>query len=130
MHCVLTCLPNTGCTCAVICQWYQVIWCICFVQAGDKVKALKCLIRSGDTEKIIFFVGVSRHPDIYTMAANYLQTLWRSCPELAQSIVTFYSKASCMSAAIQARCLIGIDVWPIFHIHLRHLARDVQMICF
>jgi len=65
------------------------------LQAGDKVKALKCLIRSGDTDKIVFFAGVSRHAEIYTLAANYLQTLdWHARPDLAQSIVTFYSKVS------------------------------------
>ncbi|DBA86980.1 TPA: hypothetical protein ACH3X2_000362 [Trebouxia sp. C0005] len=65
-----------------------------YTQAGDKVKALKCLIRSGDTDKIIFFAGVSRHAEIYTLAANYLQTLdWHARPDLAQSITTFYSKA-------------------------------------
>ena len=65
------------------------------LQAGDKVKALKCLIRSGDTDKVIFFAGVSRHAEIYTLAANYLQTLdWHARPDLAQSIVTFYSKVS------------------------------------
>ena len=63
------------------------------MQAGEKVKALKCLIRSGNTDKIIFFAGVSRHAEIYTLAANYLQTLdWHSRPDLAQSIVTFYTK--------------------------------------
>lgn len=71
------------------------------LQAGDKVKALKCLIKSGDTDKIVFFAGVSRHPDIYTMAANYLQTLdWHSRLELAQSIATFYTKVSCASAML------------------------------
>ena len=63
------------------------------MQAGEKVKALKCLIRSGNTDKIIFFAGVSRNAEIYTLAANYLQTLdWHSRPELTQSIVTFYTK--------------------------------------
>lgn len=67
----------------------QVDW----IQAGEKVKALKCLIRSGNTDKIIFFAGVSRNAEIYTLAANYLQTLdWHSRPELTQSIVTFYTK--------------------------------------
>ncbi len=73
------------------------------LQAGDKVKALKCLIRSGDTDKIIFFAGVSRHAEIYTLAANYLQTLdWHARPDLAQSIVTFYSKvSSCTLRAVK-----------------------------
>ena len=43
------------------------------VQAGDKLRAMKSLLRSGDTEKIIFFAGVSRNRDIYILAANYLQ---------------------------------------------------------
>lgn len=75
------------------------------VQAGDKVKALKCLIKSGDTDKIIFFAGVSRHAEIYTLAANYLQTLdWHARPDLAQSIVTFYSKASSCSLHTENAC--------------------------
>jgi hypothetical protein len=37
---------------------------------------MKSLLRSGDTEKIIFFAGVSRQRDIYILAANYLQ-VWR-----------------------------------------------------
>jgi hypothetical protein len=28
-------------------------------QAGDKVKALKALIRAGDVEKIVFFAGAA-----------------------------------------------------------------------
>ena len=57
------------------------------------MKALKCLIKSGDTDKIIFFAGVSRHAEIYTLAANYLQTLdWHARPDIGHSIVTFYSK--------------------------------------
>ncbi|KAL3159995.1 hypothetical protein ABBQ38_010383 [Trebouxia sp. C0009 RCD-2024] len=65
-----------------------------YTQAGEKVKALKCLIRSGNTDKIIFFAGVSRNAEIYTLAANYLQTLdWHSRPDLTQSIVTCYTKA-------------------------------------
>ena len=63
------------------------------LQAGDKVKALKSLIRSGHTEKIIFFAGVSRQAEIFVMAANYLQTLdWHKHPDLMKNIVAFYTK--------------------------------------
>ena len=81
---------------AQICLFRIALNDLCSVlQAGDKAKALKCLIRSGDTDKVIFFAGVSRHAEIYTLAANYLQTLdWHARPDLAQSIVTFYSKVS------------------------------------
>lgn len=46
-----------------------------FTQSGDKVKAIKCLIKSGDTRKIISYANLSKNRDIYIIAANYLQTL-------------------------------------------------------
>ena len=65
-----------------------------YTQAGDKVKAMKALLKSGDTEKIIFFAGVSRNRDIYVMSANYLQTLdWHNDAEVMKSIINFYTKA-------------------------------------
>lgn len=46
-----------------------------YTQAGDKVKAMRTLLKSGDTERIIFFAGVCKSKDIYLLAANYLQNL-------------------------------------------------------
>nr|CAD7263177.1 unnamed protein product [Timema shepardi] len=64
-----------------------------FTQAGNKVKAMKALLKSGDTEKIVFFANVSRQKEIYVMAANYLQSLdWKNNPDVLRNIVTFYSK--------------------------------------
>lgn len=55
---------------------------------------MKALLKSGDTERIIFFTNVSRQADIFILAGNYLQTLdWRSNPEYVKHIVTFYTKA-------------------------------------
>jgi intraflagellar transport protein 140 len=52
---------------------------------------MKALLKSGDTDRI---ANVSRQPDIYILAGNYLQTLdWRSHPEYVKHIVTFYTKA-------------------------------------
>ncbi|KAJ8978265.1 hypothetical protein NQ317_012623 [Molorchus minor] len=68
-----------------------------FTQAGDKVRAMKALLKSGDTEKIIFFAGVSRQREIYIMAANYLQSLdWQNQPEVLRNIITFYSKGKAL----------------------------------
>ncbi|KFM79558.1 Intraflagellar transport protein 140-like protein, partial [Stegodyphus mimosarum] len=68
-----------------------------FTQAGDKVKAMKALLKSGDTERIIFFANVSRHKEIYVMAANYLQTLdWRNSGDIIKHIITFYTKAKAL----------------------------------
>ncbi|XP_051969833.1 intraflagellar transport protein 140 homolog [Xyrauchen texanus] len=64
-----------------------------YTQAGNKIKAMRALLKSGDTEKIVFFAGVSRQKEIYVMAANYLQSLdWRNDPEIIKNIIGFYTK--------------------------------------
>ncbi|XP_035386707.1 intraflagellar transport protein 140 homolog isoform X1 [Electrophorus electricus] len=64
-----------------------------YTQAGKKTKAMRALLKSGDTEKIVFFAGVSRQKEIYIMAANYLQSLdWRKDPEIMKNIIGFYTK--------------------------------------
>merc|ERR1712057_145104 len=65
-----------------------------YTQAGDKLKAMKCLLKSGDTQKICYFAGVSRTREIYILAANYLQSLdWHSDAGVMKNIVAFYTKA-------------------------------------
>ena len=57
------------------------------------MQAMKALLKSGDTEKIVFFATVSRQKEIYVMAGHYLQTLdWRKDPETMKNIVQFYTK--------------------------------------
>lgn len=64
-----------------------------FTQAGEKIKAMKSLLKSGDTEKIVFFAGMSRQKEIYIMAANYLQSMdFQNDPKILKNIVTFYTK--------------------------------------
>ncbi|XP_040583059.1 intraflagellar transport protein 140 homolog [Lepeophtheirus salmonis] len=65
-----------------------------WTQAGNRLQAMKALLKSGDTEKIIFFANVSREKDIYILAGNYLQTLdWRNDPEIMRNIISFYTKS-------------------------------------
>lgn len=65
-----------------------------FTQAGDKGRAMRSLLKSGDTDKIVFFAGMSRQKDVYIMAANYLQSLnWQSDGKILKNIIQFYSKA-------------------------------------
>lgn len=60
---------------------------------------MKSLLKSGDTEKIIFFAGVSRQKEIYVMAANYLQSLdWRKDPEIMKNIIAFYTKGRALDS--------------------------------
>ena len=62
-------------------------------------QAMKALLKSGDTEKIIFFAGVSRQKEIYVMAANYLQSLdWRKDPEVMKNIIGFYTKGRALDS--------------------------------
>ncbi|XP_020942499.1 intraflagellar transport protein 140 homolog isoform X1 [Sus scrofa] len=64
-----------------------------YTQAGDRLKAMRALLKSGDTEKIVFFAGVSRQKEVYVMAANYLQSLdWRRDPEIMKNIISFYTR--------------------------------------
>ena len=65
-----------------------------YTQAGDRVRAIKCLVRSGDTKAVIQFASISRTPEIYKLAANYLQQMnWRESHEIMKAIITFYTKA-------------------------------------
>ena len=62
-------------------------------------KAMKALLKSGDTERIVFFAQVSRQKDIYIMAANYLQSLdWRSNPDIMRNIITYYTKGRALES--------------------------------
>ncbi|KAM9372431.1 intraflagellar transport protein 140 homolog [Phaethornis superciliosus] len=64
-----------------------------YTQTGNRLKAMSALLKSGDTEKIVFFAGVSRQREIYIMAANYLQSLdWCKDPEIMRKIISFYTK--------------------------------------
>ncbi|KAG7507575.1 intraflagellar transport protein 140-like [Solea senegalensis] len=64
-----------------------------YTQAGNKPKAMRSLLKSGDTEKIIFFANVCRQKELFIMAANYLQSLdWRKDPEILKTIISFYTK--------------------------------------
>ncbi|XP_033373821.1 intraflagellar transport protein 140 homolog isoform X4 [Parus major] len=68
-----------------------------YTQAGNKLKAMRALLKSGDTEKIIFFAGVSRQREIYIMAANYLQSLdWRKDAKIIANIISFYTKGGAL----------------------------------
>jgi len=65
-----------------------------YTQAGDRVRAIKCLVRSGDTKAVIQFATISRNSEIYTLAANYLQQMnWRESMDIMRAIITFYTKA-------------------------------------
>ena len=68
-----------------------------YTQAGDRVRAIKCLVRGGDTKAVIQFASISRNAEIYKLAANYLQQMnWRESVEIMKAIITFYTKAKAL----------------------------------
>lgn len=63
-------------------------------QMGDRTRAMKCLVLSGDTKAVMQFASISRSADIYILAANYLQQMnWREDVDIMKSVITFYGKA-------------------------------------
>lgn len=84
-----------------------------FTQAGNKLKAMKALLSSGDTEKIIFFAGTAKQAEIYVLAGNYLQSLdWHNNPDIMKNIISFYQKAKAfdkLSSFYDACAQVEID---------------------
>ena len=79
---------------------------------------MKALLKSGDTEKIVFFAGVSRQKDIYVMAANYLQTLdWRNDHSIMKNIISFYTKGKALDslAGFYDACAQVSRIWCFVH---------------
>lgn len=65
-----------------------------YTQAGDIMKGVKALLKSGDTEKIIFFANHIRNNEVYFATANFLQsTDWAHDAVIFKSIVTFYTRS-------------------------------------
>lgn len=68
-----------------------------YTQANEHVKAMKCLLKSSDTEKIVYYATMTKQPEIYILAANYLQNLdWHSDAEVMKNIINFYTKAKAL----------------------------------
>eukprot|EP01006_Ploeotia_vitrea_P023897 TRINITY_DN56570_c0_g3_i1.p1 TRINITY_DN56570_c0_g3~~TRINITY_DN56570_c0_g3_i1.p1 ORF type:complete len:722 (+),score=428.01 TRINITY_DN56570_c0_g3_i1:176-2167(+) len=85
-----------------------------YTQAGDKVRAMKCLIRSQDTEKIIYYANMAgRKKELFILAANYLQTLvWHKDANIMKTIIGFYTKARALeqlSSFYEACARVEID---------------------
>ena len=84
-----------------------------WTQSGNRLQAMKSLLKSGDTEKIIFFANVSRQREIYILAGNYLQTLdWRNNSDIMKNIITFYTKVSSSTSGSMIQiinCIIYIQ---------------------
>jgi intraflagellar transport protein 140 len=83
------------------------------IKGGEREKAMKCLLKSGDTKAICYYATVSRNRNIYILAANYLQALdWQNDAETMKNIVLFYTKAKAfeqLSSFFDAYAQMEID---------------------
>lgn len=65
-----------------------------YTQANEKVKAMRCLLKTNDSDKIIYYATMTKMKEVYVLAANFLQNLdWHNEPEVMKTIISFYSKA-------------------------------------
>ena len=66
-----------------------------YTQIGNKAKAMKCLIKQGNLQAIIGYANTAREPQVYILAANYLQNtnLHNNDIKIMSMIVAFYKKA-------------------------------------
>ncbi|KNE73141.1 hypothetical protein AMAG_17287 [Allomyces macrogynus ATCC 38327] len=100
---------------ACMAQGNYEVACKKYTQAGDKLSAVKALIKTGNVDQVIYFAGVSgaKSKDIYILAANFLQTRdWRATPAILKHIVTFYTKAKAfdhLSSFFEACAQVEID---------------------
>ncbi len=70
-----------------------------YTEANNRTKAMKALMKSGDTSRVIFFANIQKQRETYIMAANYLQSLdWRKDPEIMKQIINFYTRAKSMES--------------------------------
>ena len=62
--------------------------------ANEKMKGIKCLLKSGDVKAVIGFAQTARQTEVYILAGNFLQNQnWHNDPEIMKTIISFYQKA-------------------------------------
>ncbi len=63
-----------------------------YVKIGNLKKAMKCCIKQGNKNKVIEFAHMARMPELYILAANFLENLeWTN--DIVKIIVSFFTKA-------------------------------------
>jgi intraflagellar transport protein 140 len=65
-----------------------------YVRFKDHIAAMRCLIRSGDTDKVVKFANLIKKKETFILAANYIQTLKpRSTESLFEMAINMYKRA-------------------------------------
>lgn len=65
-----------------------------YTMANEKMKGIKCLLKSGDVKAVIGFAQTARDTQVYVLAGNFLQNQnWHNDPDIMKTIISFYQKA-------------------------------------
>ena len=79
-----------------------------YVKMGNLKKAMKCYIKMGDKNKVIEFAHMCRNPELFILAANFLQNLdWT--PDVIKIIVSFFNKAKAYFNLSQFYTVLGVS---------------------
>ena len=79
-----------------------------YVKMGNLKKAMKCYIKMGDKNKVIQFAHICRNPELFILAANFLQNLeWT--PDVIKIIVSFFNKAKAYYNLSQFYTVLGVS---------------------
>ena len=77
-----------------------------YVKIGNLKKAMKCYIKMGNKTKVIEFAHICRNPELYILAANFLENLeWT--PDVIKIIVSFFNKAKAYYNLCQFYIILG-----------------------
>ena len=78
------------------------IACKKYTQRGKYTNAMNCLLKTYDTDKIIYYTQTVKKNDIYVLCANYLQTLdYLSNSDYLVKIIDYYTRTSSYAQLIQ-----------------------------
>jgi len=117
--------------CLIEQQQYQLA-CKKYTQCGEKLKAIQCLIKAGDTTKVIYYASKTKNKDTYILAANYLQSVdWHSNAEYTKYILQFYNSAKAyeqMAFFYDGMAQIEIDDYRDYDKALRALKQAYKQI--
>lgn len=103
-----------------------------YIKFKDHLSAMKALIRSGDTNKVIKFANLSKKPQTFILAANYLQTLNpREGDKTYETIVQFYTKAKApdkLGRFFEAAAQVEIDEYQEYEKAFQLITQGLKLV--
>jgi intraflagellar transport protein 140 len=103
-----------------------------YVKFKDHIAAMKALIRSGETDKVLKFAHLVKKKETYILAGNYLQTLNpRDGDSTFDNVVALYKKAGAndkLGRFYEAMARVEIDEYQEYAKALSLIKRGLQLV--